>query len=318
MENTKGKTFLVTGGAGFIGSNMCEELIRRGAKVIVYDNLSSGRYQFIKHLETESGFRFVKADVLNLDELVEVMKGGVDVVVHLAANADVRRGFVETDLDLKQGVITTYNVLEAMRRTGVKSIIFSSSSVVYGNAEKKPTPEDYGPLLPVSFYGSAKLASEGLITAFSNLYGFRYYIFRFANIVGKNGTHGVIPDFVRKLKQNPGVLEVKGDGKQKKSYVTVEECVNAILYVYEKSKSNYNLFNISADSQVTVKEIAEMVRDAVSKEAKITYEKTREGWPGDITDSYLANAKLTGLGYNVRTTSTEAVKIGIQEALKFQ
>ncbi len=307
----------VTGGAGFIGSHIVDELVRRNYDVVVYDNLSTGFQKHLRSGPAQNRARLIVGDILDYDKLVRSMKD-VDVVFHLAANADVRRGFVETDLDLKQGVITTYNVLEAMRRTGVKSIIFSSSSVVYGNAEKKPTPEDYGPLLPVSFYGSAKLASEGLITAFSNLYGFRYYIFRFANIVGKNGTHGVIPDFVRKLKQNPGVLEVKGDGKQKKSYVTVEECVNAILYVYEKSKSNYNLFNISADSQVTVKEIAEMVRDAVSKEAKITYEKTREGWPGDITDSYLANAKLTGLGYNVRTTSTEAVKIGIQEALKFQ
>lgn len=318
MADLKGKTFLVTGGAGFIGSNMCETLVEKGATVVAYDNLSSGRYQFIKGLEAKDNFKFIKADVLNPVAITAAIKTEkVDVVIHLAANADVRKGFAETDLDLKQGVLATYNVLEAMRKTGVKDILFSSSSAVYGNAEERPTPESYGPLLPVSFYGSSKLASEGLITAFSNLYGFRYYIYRFANIAGKNGTHGVIPDFIKKLKQTPERLDVLGDGQQKKSYVGVTECIDAILHVYHKSTSAANLYNIASDDQISVKEIAELVRDSVSPSAKISFTKSREGWPGDIADSYLENAKLKELGFSPKLTSKETVRDAIAEVTTY-
>ncbi|MEM4089042.1 MAG: NAD-dependent epimerase/dehydratase family protein, partial [Candidatus Micrarchaeaceae archaeon] len=179
----------MTGGAGFIGSNMVEALLKLGANVVAYDNLSSGRYEFLKEFEKYKGFKFIEGDLLNLDKLsVSMKRSNADAVVHLAANPDIRLGIKYTNLDLRQGTIATYNVLEAARKSDVRDILFSSSSVVYGRASIKPTPENYGPLLPISLYGAAKLASEGLITSFSNLFGMRYYIYRFANVVGKNGT----------------------------------------------------------------------------------------------------------------------------------
>jgi UDP-glucose 4-epimerase len=317
VNTIKNKTFFVTGGAGFIGSNMVETLVERGASVIVYDNLSSGKYEFLKHLEGNKKFKFIKADLLDKDRLEAAMREGKpDAVIHMAANPDVRRGAVETDLDLKQGTFATYNVLESMRKNGVKEILFSSSSVVYGIADKKPTREDYGPLLPISLYGSSKLASEGLITAFANLNGMRYFIYRFANVVGRNGTHGVVIDFIKKLRNDPNVLEVLGDGKQRKSYIGVMECVEAMLYVYENSKSEKNLYNIAADDQISVKEIAETVRDRISKGAKIKYTGGKEGWPGDVPDAYLDNSKLKKFGYSPKRGSREVIEMAITEILK--
>ncbi len=317
MKKIENSTFFVTGGAGFIGSNMVEELLNRHASVVVYDNLSSGRYEFIKQFEKSTNFKFVKGDLLNLKGLETAMKRSeADTVIHLAANPDIRLGTKQTDLDLRQGTIATYNTLEAARKCNVKSILFSSSSVVYGRARLKPTPEDYGPLTPISLYGASKLAAEGLVTSFANLFGMDYYIYRFANVVGENGTHGVIIDFINKLRRNSKELEVLGNGKQEKSYVDVKDCVAAMLFVYERSKENENIYNISADDRITVKEIAEMVINRIAKGARITYTGTKEGWPGDITDTFLSNQKLKSLGFRTRKNSRQAVENAIETYLR--
>ncbi|MEM4122030.1 MAG: NAD-dependent epimerase/dehydratase family protein [Candidatus Micrarchaeaceae archaeon] len=309
----------MTGGAGFIGSNMVEALLKLGAEVIVYDNLSSGRYEFLKEFEKYKGFKFIEGDLLNLDKLsISMKRSNADAVVHLAANPDIRLGIKYTNLDLRQGTIATYNVLEAARKSDVRDILFSSSSVVYGRASIKPTPENYGPLLPISLYGAAKLASEGLITSFSNLFGMRYYIYRFANVVGKNGTHGVIIDFVNKLRRNKSMLEVLGDGRQRKSYVDVGDCVNAMLHVYEKSNEKENVYNIASDDRITVREIAEIVAGRVAKGATIVYTGTKEGWPGDVTDTFLSNKKLKSLGFRLKMNSKQAVQNALELYIKAQ
>lgn len=309
MEKTSNKRVFITGGAGFIGSNMVNLLAGKCETITVYDNLSSGKYEFIKAHESKKGFSFVEADLLETDKLQEAMnESKPDVVIHFAANPDVALGRKITDLDLKQGTIATYNVLEAGRKNDVKDILFSSSSVVYGKATMLPTPEDYGPLLPISLYGSSKLASEGLITAFSHLYGMNYHIFRFANIVGKNSTHGVVLDFLKKLRKNPNELEVFGDGKQKKSYMDVKDCVKAMMHIYNTSKEKDNLYNLATDDQIDVAEIARIVLGKFGKNAKIRYTGGEQGWPGDVPNAFLSNAKLKKTGFKPKfNTSRDAI-----------
>jgi len=293
----RGKRFFVTGGAGFVGSNMLELLTRSGAEAIVYDNLSSGRQEFVDRF-TRKGVAFLKGDLLDRAKLSRAIKSDdVDAVIHLAANPDVAAGIKITDMDLKQGTIATYNVLEAARRNDIKDIIFSSSSVVYGIPTVRPTPEDYGPLLPISLYGASKLASEGLITAFSHLYGMNYYIYRFANVIGNNSTHGVFFDFVKKLRKNPRSLEVLGNGRQRKSYIDVRDCVSAMIYIYEKSRLGENVYNLSTEGQTSVEEIAKMVIGRMAPKARIRYTGGEQGWPGDISNTYLSNKRMLKFGF---------------------
>lgn len=308
MHKILGETFFVTGGAGFIGSCMVERLLNEGANVIAYDNLSTGRYEFIKKFEGNKNFRFIKADMLDTEALDSAFKQGkIDTIIHFAANPNIIRGMKETDLDLKQGTVATYNILETARKNDVKRILFSSSSVIYGIPTVVPTTEDYGPLRPISLYGASKLAAEALITAYSHLFDMEYYIYRFANIVGKNSTHGIIYDLIQKLKKDRSMLEVLGDGEQRKSYIDVEDCVNGMLHVYQKSNEKENVYNIAPDDQISVKEIAEMVIARVSEGAKIRYTGTKQGWPGDITNTYVSNEKLKRLGWTYKCDSRQTV-----------
>ncbi len=318
MGKFSGKNIFITGGAGFIGSNMVEALLDNAGTVTVYDNLSSGNYEFIKMYEGKNGFRFIKGDLLDADKLLEALKGSEsEVVIHLAANPNVRLGAEQTDLDLKQGTIATHNLLEAMRKSGARQILFSSSSVVYGEADVKPTPEHYGPLKPISLYGSAKLASEALITAYSHLFGIEYMIFRFANVIGKNSTHGVIYDFIKKLRGNSAELEVLGTGRQKKSYIDVSDCVGAMLFAFEKSSSS-DIFNIASDDQISVEEIAKLVVARVAPTARIRFTNSERGWPGDVTDAFLSNEKLKRLGFVPKYSSRAAVEKAIDTILAAQ
>ena len=309
MKGIKEKKVFVTGGAGFIGNSFCRKLISYGAEVTVYDNLSNGREELIKDLIGKENFRFIKSDLLDQNAVdSEIKKCKPDVIIHLAANSNVQNGIKNNRLDLDQGTIATFNVLDAARKNDVKDILFSSSSVVYGIADVLPTPETYGPLKPISFYGASKLACEGLVTAFSNMYGMNYYIYRFANIVGENLTHGVILDFARKLKENNNKLDVLGNGKQRKSYMEVMDCINAMLFVYEKSKSNGNVYNLSLDDQITVRDIAEIVVERMAPKARITYTENNAGWPGDVPNSFLSNKKLKDLGFSPKyKTSREVI-----------
>jgi len=305
----------VTGGAGFIGSHLVDKLIEKGHTVTVYDNLSSGDKQFIKQHFENKNFRFIKADLLDLRRIKKEIKNH-DVVFHMAANPHVRLGEKQTDLDLKQGIVTTYNILEAMRFSDIKKIVFSSSSVVYGETPQMSLPETYGPTLPISFYGAGKLGAEGLTSAFCGTFDFQAWIYRFANIVGTRGTHGVIVDFIDKLRKNPNELEILGDGKQQKPYLHVSDCVDAIIFGFEKSREPLNLFNISCDTSTTVTRIAEILTEEMGlKNVRLKYTGGKRGWKGDVPRFQLDASKINKLGWKAKYTSDEAIHKSIRELL---
>jgi UDP-glucose 4-epimerase len=303
----------ITGGAGFVGSHMAARLVREGHTVTCYDNLSLGRREFLEDLIDTGRCTLVEADLLDRKDVAEAMTGH-DLVVHLAANSDIFRGLEDTELDLNQGVLATFSVLEAMRRTGIKRLIFSSSSVVYGEPTVIPTPEDYGPLLPISFYGASKLGCEGLITAYGHNFGIQSWLYRFGNIVGPNATHGIILDFVRKLKADPARLEVLGDGRQAKPYLHVSDCVDGMLFGFAHAKEWANIFNLAVDDRVDVATIARIVTEKMGcAGAKIEYTGGERGWPGDVPRVDLSPERLVRLGWRASMTSRQAVERAAQE-----
>lgn len=306
--------FFITGGAGFIGSHMADELIGRG-RVTVFDNFSSGKMDYIAHHSESANFRLVRGDLGDLENLKKSMEGH-DVVFHFAANPDIARSMLETDLDLREGTILTYNVLEAMRMNGIREILYSSGSGVYGDVGTTSTPENFGPLLPISMYGASKLACEGMISAFSHLYDMQGWIFRFANVVGQRQTHGVGHDFINKLKKNPGELEILGDGTQSKSYLHVRDVVEAMLYVHEKSSSRINVYNVATDDYIDVTAIAKIVIQEMGlKGVKLKYTGGKRGWKGDVPIVRFNLDKIHSLGWRPLHTSAEAVRKSIQEML---
>jgi len=285
---------LVTGGAGFIGSHLIDRLIERGDEVVVIDNLSSGQSSFIQgHLDSGKAV-MIKGDICHPDDVVKAMTMDIDCVFHLAANPDIRLGTRITDTDLKQGTVATYNILEAMRTCGVKNIAFASSSVVYGEDAPLPTPETHGPCMPISLYGASKQAGEGLISSWVGTFGLQAWIFRFANIIGARGTHGVIFDFIHKLKNDPTRLEVLGNGLQEKSYMEVGDCVNGILHVMEQSTKPLNLYNLGSHDTASVRRIAEIVVEVTGcHNAVIDYTGGDRGWAGDIPRARLGIEKCS-------------------------
>lgn len=309
------KSVFVTGGAGFIGSHLIDKLIANN-KVTVYDNLSSGKREYLAKYSKNKNFSFVKGDLLDLNCLKNALEG-CEFVFHLAANPDIRLGSEKTDTDLKQGTIATYNVLEAMRVNKVKEIAFSSSSTVFGEATKIPTAEDYAPLMPISLYGASKLAAEGLILAYCNSFDMRTWIFRFANIIGSRGTHGVIVDFINKLKKNKNELEILGDGEQKKSYLHVTECINGMLFAIENSNERMNIFNLGSGDQIEVKEIGEtIVKEMNLKNVNFRYTGGARGWKGDVPIMRLSIDKIKKLGWMPKLSSKDAVRLAVRELLK--
>lgn len=305
----------VTGGAGFIGSHLVDTLISQGHTVTVYDNLSSGNKQFIQQHFSNPAFTFINADLLNLKQVQKEIKNH-EIVFHLAANPHVRLGEKQTDLDLNQGVITTYNVLEAMRLNGLSHIVFSSSSVVYGETKEKSLPETYGPTLPISMYGAGKLGAEGLISAFCGTFDFHAWIYRFANVVGARGTHGVIVDFIEKLRKNPRELEILGDGRQQKPYLDVSDCVGGILYGFRHSHDPINLFNLSCDTTTTVTRIAQIVVEEMGlSDVAFAYTGGVRGWKGDVPYFQLDARKINKLGWKATMSSDEAVRKAIRSVL---
>ncbi|MAR94098.1 MAG: UDP-glucose 4-epimerase [Euryarchaeota archaeon] len=299
---------LVTGGAGFIGSHLIDRLISRGDEVVVLDNLSSGKVEFIQaHIDSGSVV-LIQGDITNFDDVHGAMDG-IDCVFHLAANPDIRLGTKITDTDLKQGTIATYNIVESMRRCEVKKIVFASSSVVYGENAPMPTPENHGPCMPISLYGASKQAGEGLISSWVGTFGLQAWVFRFANIIGHRGTHGVIFDFIHKLKADPSRLEVLGNGLQEKSYMEVGDCVDGILHVMEHSNDNLNLFNLGSHDTASVTRIAEIVIEETNCiDAKIEYTGGDRGWAGDIPRAMLGINKMLSTGYDVRYNSEDAIR----------
>jgi len=306
---------LATGGSGFIGSHLVERLLSRGDEVIIYDNLSSGKAEFLDAERQNPGLEIFIGDLLEKEKLWTKLKG-VDFVFHLAANPDIRSGLQNTALDLEQNTLATYNVLEGMRRADVPGIALASSSTVYGRARKIPTPEDYGPLLPESLYGASKLACEALVSSFSSLFGMRAYVFRFANIVGARATHGVLVDFLNKLRRDPARLEVLGDGEQRKSFLKVEECIDGMLFAMRNLKEKVNVLNLGSNDQVSVGEIARMALEVTGvKAAEIRFKGGRSGWVGDIPEMLLDVSKMDRLGWRAKRTSAQAVHEAFQELL---
>ena len=297
---------LVTGGAGFIGSSLVDKLMLLDYRVKVIDNLSSGRKENINYHLNRDSFEFIEADLLKED--ISQYFEGVDEVWHLAANPNVKSGLSNTKDMIDQNILVTYNVLEAMRKNNVKKINFTSSSVVYGEAKIVPTPEDYAPSMPISLYGASKLASEALISAYSSSFGIKGTIFRLANVVGPRSDHGVIHDFIMKLGENKNTLKILGDGNQKKSYIYVDDCVEAMVLA-SNSKDDVGVFNVGSDDYIDVKEIAEAVSKAMGLQPVLEFGSEDRGWKGDVPVMLLATDKIKSLGWKLNYNSLEAVKL---------
>ena len=297
---------LVTGGAGFIGSNLIDALVDKH-DVVCIDNFSSGKREFIEH--NMDKIELVKGDLLNREDIRKAVKD-VDMVFHLAANPDVKLGVTDTRVHFNQNILATYNLLEEMRMAGVKKIVFTSSSTVYGEAEIIPTPENYGPLFPISLYGSSKLAAEAIISAYSHVFDMKAIIYRFANVVGPRSTHGVIYDFIHKLIKNPDKLEILGDGTQKKSYLYIDDCVDAMIFGLKTDKQ-IDAFNIGSEDWVNVKEIADIVSSVmnVNPEYVFTGGVDGRGWKGDVKVMRLSIDKLKKMGWKPKYGSREAIEL---------
>lgn len=307
----------MTGGAGFIGSHLVDRLANEGyEKVTVYDNFSSGREDFIQHHVGKGYFKLVRADLLDGDVIDRELKEGYDVVFHLAAIPDVRLGEKMPEIS-KIDILATYNLLDAMRKRDVKNIVFSSSSTVYGEAPPVPLKEDYGPLLPISVYGAAKLACEALISSFCHTFDMKGWIFRFANVVGSRSTHGVIFDFIKKLRKNPKELEILGNGKQKKSYLYISDCIDGMLFGFERSSDQINLFNLGTEGATEVNDIAKMVVEEMGlKDVKFRYTGGDRGWKGDVPRFQFNIEKIKSLGWKPKYESDEAVRRAIRDLLR--
>jgi UDP-glucose 4-epimerase len=311
---------LVTGGAGCIGSDLAGALLARGDEVVIFDNFSSGKREHVEPLRSRRGCRIVEADLLDPAALGAALDG-VEMVYHLAANPDVKFNPGDpTGKDLQQNVIATYNVLEAMRLRGVTNLAFTSTSAVYGIPEKLPIGEnDFFPK-PISLYGATKLSCEALISAFSHLFGMRCWIFRLANIVsGKVRRNGrtVISDFICKLREDPKRLVILGDGRQTKSYLASEECVEAMLFAVKRAMGPLTVLNVGCDDGVSVTRIAEMVVEAMGlRDVEFAYTGTDGGWPGDVPRFLLDVSAINQLGWKARYNSEQSVARAIRATLK--
>jgi UDP-glucose 4-epimerase len=296
----------VTGAAGFIGSNLVDQLLRSGHSVVGFDNLSTGRTQFLEEAGKSPGFRLVRGDLLHQDQVSGAMKGS-QFVFHLAANADVRFGLEHPRKDLEQNSIATSNVLEAMRANGVKRIAFSSTGSIYGEPSVFPTPEDAPFPVQTSLYGSSKLSAEGLIAAYCEGFGMQGYIFRFVSILGERYTHGHVFDFYRQLKAHPTHLDVLGNGRQRKSYLYVQDCISAVLTAIEKVDHKINIFNLGVDEYCEVKDSIGWISEHLSLNPEIRYAGGDRGWVGDSPFIFLDCQRIRALGWAPQLSIREGV-----------
>jgi UDP-glucose 4-epimerase len=314
-SNSEFESCFLTGGAGFIGSHLGDRLLAEGKTVTVYDNLSSGRREWIEHNIGQPGFTFIQADLLDAPKLKEAMAGH-DLVIHLGANTDIPGGNQDVRLDLENCTIATHNVLEAMRATGIRRLLFSSTSAVYGEAPVIPTPEDVGPLLPISLYGAAKLACETLISAYCHIFNMQAWMFRFANVVGGRMGHGVIYDFIHKLKRNSAEMEILGDGQQEKPFFPVEDCIDGMFCAFHNSDAWCDVFNLGCSSSSKISRVAEIVVEEMGLSGvRFRYTGGRRGWVGDVPQVGLNVNKMKRLGWEARHTSDEAVRIAARRLL---
>lgn len=305
------ETVFITGAAGFIGSNLVDRLLAMEKRVVGWDNLSTGRMQFLQAACRHSQFRLIRGDNLDLPALTAAM-AGCDFVVHLAANADVRFGVEHPSKDFEQNTRATFHVLEAMRANGIRSIAFASTGSIYGEAEIIPTPENYPFPTQTSLYGASKLAGEGMIQAYCEGFGMNAYLFRFVSILGPRYTHGHVIDFYKQLLDHPDHLDVLGDGTQRKSYLHVSDCLNAILAVVQKetakiAKHRVQVYNLGTNEYCHVRESIRWISDHLRVSPAIRYSGGDRGWIGDNPFIFLDTAKIRSEGWNPEFTIQQSV-----------
>lgn len=306
-----GKRCFVTGCAGFIGSNLVDRLRHEGNWVVGFDNFSTGQEQFLDAAQSDERFTLIRGDLLDEVGLTKAMSG-CDIVFHLAANADVRFGTEHPRRDLEQNTIATYNVLEAMRANGIKHIVFSSTGSVYGEAAVIPTPENAHFPIQTSLYAASKLAGEGLISAYCEGFGFQAYIFRFVSILGERYTHGHVFDFYKQLISDPTKLRVLGNGRQRKSYLYIQDCIDAVLLAVQRAKEKVNIFNLGVDAYCEVNDSIGWICKTLGVNPQIEYTGGDRGWIGDNPFIFLDTAKMRGLGWSPKLSIHEGVVSTVQ------
>jgi len=319
------KKVLVTGGAGFIGSHLVDRLMTQNYEVTVFDNLSSGSLKNLEKWLYNKNFKFIEGDLKNVKGVEKAIQHK-DLVFHFAANPEVRLGETDPRVHFEENLSATFNLLEAIRKNqSTQAVVFASTSTVYGEATVFPTPEDYGPSIPISIYGASKQGAEALTTAYAHTFNICVLILRFANIVGPRATIGVILDFIRKLQENPHQLEVLGDGTQKKSYLYIADCIDAILYSvndFLDGNKRVDVYNVGSADQVSVKKIAQIVAEEMGIPLpRLIFTGGVDGgrgWKGDVKTMHLAIEKLLKIGWKPKLNSEEAVRKTAKEILRLQ
>ena len=297
------KKIIVTGGAGFIGSNLVDALSKRNVKITILDNLSTG---FRKYLNINKNVKFIKCNLLNKNKLKNIFKGH-DFVFHLAANADIKDGLKHPKKDLEQNAIVTFNVLEAMRYNKIKKIVFTSTAPVYGNTKQFPTNENAPMTYQTSLYGASKLYCEGLITSYCEGYNFNSWIFRFVSILGPRYSHGHVYDFVKMLLTNKNKLAVLGNGKQRKSYIHVYDCVKAILIAVKKLKDKVNIINLGHNNYININKSIKIISKIMNSKPKLIYSGGKSGWIGDLPFVFLDNNKIKKIGWSPKFSIEDSI-----------
>ncbi len=296
----------ITGGAGFIGSNVADKMLALGKNVTVYDNFSTGKKRFLENALKNEKFSLIEGDVLNI-ELLKKSLANHDLVFHFSANADIRYGLEHPKKDLEQNTIATFNVLESMRKNNITKIAFSSTGSVYGNTSVIPTPENAPFPIQTSLYGSSKLAGETLISSYCEGYNFKSWIFRFVGVLGERYTHGHLYDFYKKLKKNPLEINVLGDGKQRKSYIYIQDCIESMICAIEKSPGIINIYNLGCDEYIEVDDSVKIIANFLNLKPSITHSGGNQGWVGDNPFIYLDTKKIRKLGWKEKNTITQGI-----------
>ncbi len=314
------RSFFLVGGAGFIGSHFTDRLLAdRGVEVVtLFDNFSSGREWHYDHHQGDARLRVIHGDVKDTAALERNMTGH-DVVIHLASNPDIARAAAEPDIDFREGTYLTQQIVEAMRRTGTRRLLYASASGVYGDLGGREATEDFGPLVPISTYGASKLASEALIASYCAMFGLMACAFRFGNVVGRRQTHGVGFDFVRRLRQQPDRLRILGDGRQSKSYTFVEDVIEAVLLAHQKASDGFEVYNVASGDYITVNEIARLAMEVSGlsdEEVRVEYTGGDRGWKGDIPVVRLNTDRIRSLGWTCHRTSQQALCISLHSMLE--
>ena len=306
LNRMKKDRFFVTGAAGFIASNLVDRLLEEGVSVVGYDNFSTGLDENLEQAQSNADFKLIRGDVLDLPALTEAM-ADTDFVFHLAANADVRFGTLHPEKDLEQNTTATFNVLEAMRANQIKNIAFSSTGSIYGEPELFPTPENAPFPVQTSMYGASKLACEGLIQAYCEGFGFRGWIFRFVSILGERYSHGHVFDFYKRLLSDPNHLHVLGNGRQRKSYLYIQDCIDAMFMAIERAEDKVNIFNLGTDEYCEVNDSIGWISEHLGLDPELSYEGGERGWIGDSPFIFLDCSRIRVLGWHPKLTIQEGI-----------